>query len=141
MTYSRRDERIKMMQAFYQLFLFLENNTPYDATNILCSIYSVDDYSSIPLYSQLVYALALEHFDEIKALISKNLVNWTFSRLDNVAKGLLFVSITEGLYVKKAPRKVVINEAVTIAKNYLKEEDYKFINALLDKVILDYDCE
>jgi hypothetical protein len=139
MEYSRRDERIKTMQAFYQVFLYIENKEEYDATEILTMIYDVDTYKECPVFSQLVYALGLDHFDEIKKVISDHLVNWTFDRLDNVCKGILFVALTEGLYLKKAPRKVVINEAVTIAKNFLKENDHRFVNALLDKAIPAYE--
>ena len=123
------------MQSFYQVFLFIENKEDYDATKILCLSYDVDKYDECPVYSQLVYALGLSHFDEIKKELQKHLVNWTFDRLDNVAKGILFVAYTEGVYVKKAPRKVIINEAVALAKNFLKANDYKFINAVLDKAI------
>ena len=133
--YSRRDERIHLMQSFYQVFLFIENKEDYDATKILCLSYDVDEYDECPVYSQLVYALGLSHFDEIKKELQNHLVNWTFDRLDNVAKGILFVAYTEGVYVKKAPRKVIINEAVALAKNFLKANDYKFINAVLDKAI------
>ena len=133
--YSRRDERIHLMQSFYQVFLFIENKEDYDATKILCLSYDVDEYDECPVYSELVYALGLSHFDEIKKELQKHLVNWTFDRLDNVAKGILFVAYTEGVYVKKAPRKVIINEAVALAKNFLKANDYKFINAVLDKAI------
>ena len=64
--YSRRDERIHLMQSFYQVFLFIENKEDYDATEILCLSYDVDEYDECPVYSELVYALGLSHFDEIK---------------------------------------------------------------------------
>lgn len=139
--YSRRDERIKTMQAFYQVFVAIENNEEYDATSILPSIYGVDEYSECPAFSQLIYALGLDHFDEIKEMISKYLVNWVFDRLDNVAKAILFVGVSEGYYLKKTPRKVVISEAVVLSKNFLKVDDHKFINAVLDKCIPEYDCK
>lgn len=134
--YSRRDERIKTMQAFYQVFLYIESKQEdYDATSILPSIYGKDDYSSCPNLSQSIYAIGLDKYDEIKKLISDHLNNWTFDRIDNVAKAILFVGIVEGNYLHDAPRKVIINESVIIAKNFLKSDDHKFINALLDKVL------
>ncbi len=139
--YSRRDERTKTMQAFYQIFLSMEQKIDYDATGILCAIYGVDSYEECPLYSQAIYATGLDHFDEIKQIISEHLVGWAFERLDNVCKGILFVALTEGIYLKLAPRNVVINEAVTISKNFLKENDHRFVNALLDKAIQPYECK
>ena len=35
-------------------------------SEILCLSYDVDEYDECPVYSQLVYALGLSHFDEIK---------------------------------------------------------------------------
>ena len=32
------------MQSFYQVFLFIENKEDYDATEILCLSYDVDEY-------------------------------------------------------------------------------------------------
>ena len=110
------------MQAFYQLFLALEDKREYDATEMLCSIYGVDSYEECPAFSQAIYALGIDHFDEIKKVISEHLVGWTFERLDNVCKGILFV-------------------AVNIAKNFLKENDHKFVNELLDKAIKPYECK
>lgn len=141
MEYSRRDERIKVMQAFYQIFLFIQDQAEYDATGILPSIYDVDSYEDCPVFSQLVYAIGLKNFDDIKKVISDHLVNWTFDRLDNVCKAILFVGLSEGIYLQKTPRKVVINEAVTLAKNFLKEKDYRFVNALLDKSIPNYEYQ
>ncbi len=74
-------------------------------------------------------------------MISEHLVNWTFDRLDEVAKAILFVGISEGRYAKLAPRKVVISEAVNLAKNYLKAGDHRFINAVLEKCIPEYEFQ
>ena len=138
-TYSRKDERIKTMQSFYQVFLFLENKDDFDATEIINSIYGVDDIDEIPKFSKAIYAYGLEHIEELEALISKHLVKWTFNRLSTVTKAILVAGAAEGLYVQLAPRKVVINEWVDIAKNYLKVNDHKFVNAVLDKIIPSYE--
>lgn len=138
-SYTRKDERVKTMQAFYQVFLNLEEKTEFDATDVLTSIYNVKDINDVPKLSLAIYALGLEHIEELETEIGKHLVGWTFSRLDNVAKAILVAGCTEGLYVKLAPRKVVINEWVNIAKDFLKVNDHKFINAVLDKTIVEYE--
>lgn len=137
-TYSRTEERIKTMQAFYQVFLLLDGKEDFDATEIINSVYNVNSIDDVPKFSKAIYALGLEHLDELIKLIESHLVNWVFARLDNVAKAILICGVAEGLYVKLAPRKVVINEWVNIAKGYLKLNDHKFINAVLDKSIPEY---
>lgn len=141
MKYTRKDERTKTMQAFYQVFLYLENKEEFDATEVINSIYSVSDISSVPVFSKAIYAYGLEHIEELEQLIQKHLVKWTFSRLDNVAKSILICGASEGIYVQLAPRTVVINEWVNLAKNFLKLNDHKFINAVLDKIIPQYEIK
>lgn len=140
MEYTRNDERLKTMQSFYQVFLFLENKEEFDATEVINSIFGVETIEEVPAFSKAIYAYGLEHIEELIKLIEENLVNWTFSRIDDVAKAILVAGASEGMYVQLAPRKVVINEWVNISKNYLKLNDHKFINAVLDKIIPEYEC-
>ncbi len=134
--YTRHEERIRTMNAFYQVFLFIENKEEIDATQILLSQFGVNDINEVPLFSKALFSLGLEHFDEIKALISSHLQNWTFDRLDDVAKAILFLGISDGNYAKLSPRAVIINECIKLAKDYLKKDDHRFINAVLDKAIV-----
>ncbi len=140
-TYSRSVEREKTMQAFYQVFLFLEAKDDFDATEVINAIYNVSDINEVPKFSKAIYAFGLEHIEELEKEIEKHLVGWTFNRLDDVAKAILIAGCAEGLYVRLAPRKVVINEWVNLAKKYLKLNDHRFVNAVLDKVITDYDFQ
>ena len=137
--YTRTSEREKTMQALYQVFALLEGKSDFDATEIMNQQYGVADFSQVPPFSKAVYALALNNIDEIQALISKYLVGWTFKRLDNVAKGILVEAVAEGNYGHLTPRKVIISEAVNLAKNYLEPKQSKFINAVLDKALEQYD--
>ncbi len=138
-NYTRKDERVKTMQSFYQVFLNLESKSDIDATEVINATFGVKNINDVPKFSKAIYAYGLEHIEELESEISKHLVGWTFSRLDDVCKAILVAGCAEGLYVKLAPRKVVINEWVNIAKDYLKLNDHKFVNAVLDKVILPYD--
>lgn len=140
-TYSRSVEREKTMQAFYQVFLFLEAKDDFDATEVINAIYNVSDINEVPKFSKAIYAFGLEHIEELEKEIEKHLVGWTFNRLDDVAKAILIAGCAEGLYVRLAPRKVVINEWVNLAKKYLKLNDHRFVNAVLDKIITDYDFQ
>ena len=134
-AYSRFDERIKVIQSLYQVFAFDENKVEYDATNILCSIYEVDDINLVPDYSKYIYTLSLEHLNDIIDLINTSLNKWNFSRLDNVAKAILVLGTCEGNYTNISNKKIIIDSSVRIAKMFLKFGDYKYINAVLDKII------
>ena len=54
-------------------------------------------------------------------------------QLDAVGRAILLLALAELKYRGDVPTKVVINEAVELAKRYGAAESYKFVNALLDR--------
>ena len=60
---------------------------------------------------------------------------WTFKRLNRLNQAILLMSCAHFFEVKDADKAVVINVAVTLAKRYLDDNDYKFVNAILDNVL------
>ncbi|MFA6829456.1 MAG: transcription antitermination factor NusB [Bacilli bacterium] len=137
--YTRTAEREKTMQCLYQVFLNLENKVEFDATEVLLNQYGVQDIDDVPVFSKVVYSMALDNLDDIEALVSKYLRNWVFDRIDNVAKAILVEAISEGNYGHLSPRNVIISQSVTLAKNYLSDGQHKFINAISDKALEKYD--
>ena len=55
-------------------------------------------------------------------------------RISRVALAILRTSIYELLFQNGAEPKIVIDEAVNIAKDFDTDDSYKFINAVLDKI-------
>ncbi|MFC3911865.1 transcription antitermination factor NusB [Pseudaeromonas sharmana] len=55
--------------------------------------------------------------------------------LDMVDKAILRLSTFELLYRKDVPYRVVINEAIELAKAFAAEDSHKFVNGVLDKVV------
>lgn len=124
-----------VMQSVFQLLTFIDDNLDYDSSEILYNMYGVEKYEDCPTFSQLLYATVLENFNQIKQIISDNLINWEYSRVAISTRAILFIAIAEGKFLTITPRKVVINEAIELAKNYCDSKDYKFVNGLLDKVV------
>ena len=54
-------------------------------------------------------------------------------QLDAVARAILLLGLAELKFRDDVPSKVVINEAVELAKRYGPTDSYKFVNAVLDK--------
>lgn len=76
-----------------------------------------------------------ENNEEITNLISQNLKSgWTIDRISTVDLALLKLAIYEIKYVK-TPYKIIINEAVNMAKKYGEETSGSFINGVLAKVV------
>jgi transcription antitermination protein NusB len=66
-------------------------------------------------------------------LIVKHAENWRFERLAAIDRAVLRLAIHE-LRVADTPYKVVLNEAVDLAKRYSSEESGAFVNGVLDAV-------
>ena len=74
---------------------------------------------------------------DIEAKIEKRLVNWEVGRIAVIDKLLLRIGIGELLYAVDVPPKVTINETIEIAKEYSTAKSGKFINGILDAVLID----
>ena len=71
------------------------------------------------------------HRDEIDGEIVRFLKKWSLSQLNIVRIAIAEFNYT---YEDKADRKVIINEAVELAKIYGGENSYRFINGILSAV-------
>ncbi|KLO25033.1 MULTISPECIES: transcription antitermination factor NusB [unclassified Marinitoga] len=67
-------------------------------------------------------------------LIKKYLVNWEFDRVAYIEKAILRLAIFELNNRKDIPPKVILDEAVELAKKYSNEKSAKFINGILDRL-------
>ncbi|MBO4563529.1 MAG: transcription antitermination factor NusB [Clostridia bacterium] len=75
-----------------------------------------------------------EHRAEIDEVIGAAAKGWSVERMPKVDLSVLRVAVYELLYDRKAPKKVVINEAVRIATKYGGEDSPRFINGVLGTV-------
>jgi N utilization substance protein B len=78
----------------------------------------------------------IKHKGELDADISAVAANWDISRMAAVDRNILRLSITELSICPDTSHKVIINEAVELAKRYSSEEAGAFVNGLLDRVRL-----
>lgn len=75
--------------------------------------------------------------EEIDGMIEQHLKNWSMNQLNIVDKNILRLAIAEYFYdgTEKLDRKIIINEAVELAKVYGGEKSYRFVNGILDKIL------
>ena len=76
----------------------------------------------------------LLHLDEIDETLAKYAEHWNLHRMAVVDRNIMRFAVYELLFVEEVPPKVVINEAVNIAKKFSQEESGKFVNGILDKI-------
>ena len=86
-------------------------------------------------FASLIISGTISHIDEIDKLIENHLSSsWSIDRISRVALAILRTSVYEILFQAGAEPKIVIDEAVNIAKDFDTDDSYKFINAVLDKI-------
>jgi transcription antitermination factor NusB len=76
-----------------------------------------------------------EHVARCDELITSSTIKWEFSRLSPVDKSILRLAVFQLLYIQDVPPKVVINEAIELAKKFSTEKSGPFVNGVLDAVM------
>ncbi len=88
----------------------------------------------VPAYLVKLVEGVTSHQEELDALIRQHSEHWRLERMAAVDRNLLRLALYELLHQPAIPAKVVINEAVELAKRYGSEESGSFINGILDRI-------
>jgi N utilization substance protein B len=72
-----------------------------------------------------------EHFDALVSSL-RPCLDRAWSAVGPVERAILLIGAYELLYCPQLPRRVVLNEAVELAKMFGPEESFRYINAVLD---------
>ena len=102
----------------------------------------VDDFvkdanldAGLSRYGRQLALQAWANRSEADALIDKFARDWTAASLPAVDLAIFRLAIHEMLHCSDVPDKVVIDEAIKLAKIYSTERSSRFINGLLDSVM------
>jgi N utilization substance protein B len=76
------------------------------------------------------------HKPELRDIIQKNSIDWAIDKIYKIDFSILLSSIWE-IKFGQTPMKVVIDEAVELAKEFGETESPKFINGILAGVVKD----
>jgi transcription antitermination protein NusB len=82
-------------------------------------------------FGQLL-GVTIEDAPALDAIIARQAARG-IEQLDAVGRAILLLGLAELKHRDDVPTKVVINEAVELAKRYGPTDSFKFVNAVLDK--------
>jgi N utilization substance protein B len=85
-------------------------------------------------FAQALVGKAVERAGEIDDLIASASKNWRIDRMSRVDRNILRLGACELLAFRDVPVKVVINEAVELAKRFGTAESSAFVNGVLDRI-------
>ena len=86
------------------------------------------------LFARDLVAAASERGTELDDLITASSKNWRIDRMSRVDRNILRLGACELLVFREVPVKVVINEAVELAKRFGTAESSAFVNGVLDRI-------
>lgn len=128
MSLARNKSRVVAMTILYQIYLYKKNKILYNIDEIIEGVNTTSD----EFVKSLVYGV-IERDDYLNEIANKYLNNWTINRLGFTDQAIIKIGIYELLYTE-TPKKVCIDEAIEIAKEYSDDAVVKMVNGVLDKV-------
>ena len=126
---TRRMARHYAMQALYQWQMAGSSINAIEA-----EFHTDNDMSRVDVdyFHEIIHKVP-EHLSDIDDIYQPFLVERSLVELDAITQSLLRMATYEFKFRIDVPYKVIINEAVSLAKKFGAEDSHKFINGVLDK--------
>jgi transcription antitermination protein NusB len=131
----RRQARERAVQALYQLDSVGALEVAAAAEPLRTFWQSLDPQEpeiqamAAPLIDGVLARLA-----DLDRAVEEVSANWKLARMATVDRNVLRLGAYELLHRAEVPPKVVINEAIEIARTYGSQESGAFINGILDRI-------
>jgi transcription antitermination protein NusB len=131
MNTNRRKSRELALQSLYAC----EVSTTDEYTTIFASIAEETASAQIVTgYAAQLLEKVMQEKQDIDKLLAQHAANWDLKRMTVIDRNILRLAVGELLFFKDTPYKVVIDEAVELAKIYGTDESGKFVNGILDSI-------
>ena len=129
MSRARSLARHKAVQALYQWQVSRQ-----DANSIDAQFHEDQDLRKVDIayFQELLHQIP-QHLDELDAEIAP-LLDRGLSEVDPVESVILRIGAYELQFRPDIPYRVVINEAIEMAKTFGGEQGHKYVNSVLDKL-------
>lgn len=132
---ARRLGRERALQALYQL----EQDPKIEPQKALDAAWAAHDEEgprdpAAADFANDLVAGVRQHLESIDKMIEGHSHHWRLDRMQRIDRNVLRLGVYELSHMKDIPRKVTINEAVELAKNFGNESSSAFINGVLDRI-------
>jgi transcription antitermination protein NusB len=121
-------------REFAMQMLFQWEMSPQDPARLETKFWrEAKGAESTRAFANQLFEGAVKNSSALDELIRAHCENWRFERLAAIDRAILRLAIHE-LRAAETPPKVVLNEAVELAKKFSSEEAGKFVNGVLDSI-------
>ncbi len=126
----RRQARIAALQALYEL-----DCTKHKVEETSARLRAGETLTQAALsFSEELVKGVLQHKSELDALIKKFAPAFPIEQMSIIDRNILRLAIFEILFNDKTPFKVVINEAIELAKEFGSDASPRLINGVLGSI-------
>lgn len=124
--------RERALQALYQVDL--ADSDPLEALRAAWgSEAQKPDAKAVDFAESLVRGV-IERREKLDAAIERYSHRWRVERMSRIDRNILRLAAFELMFGPAMPPRVVLNEAIELAKRYGSEDSSAFINGILDRV-------
>jgi len=103
------------------------------------------DYGQVPEstrdFTRQLVEDTMERLEQIDGYIQNASLKWDISRMAAVDRNVLRLAVSELTGARPKPVRVVLNEAIELAKKFGGEESGTFVNGILDRIRIDLGME
>ena len=131
---SRNQEHELIMKIIYSYLISETYYEDKDPRNIIEEI-AETPYDEVPVFVKETVIKVFIHKNEIIEDIKPHLNKWKLDRMNKVVVAILLFIVAEARYIEGSFKPALIDVAINLSKKYCDDKDYKFVNAILDKMI------
>lgn len=136
MVSTRRKARIAALQALYELDCTKHKVEETSA----CSTAKQTLSQEAQVFSEQLVKGVVQRKAELDAVITKYAPAFPVEQMSIIDRNILRLAIFEMLFGQKTPVKVVINEAIELAKTFGSESSSRLVNGVLGVVAGEHDA-
>lgn len=127
----RRQSRELALQILFQTEF-----APEISLTDLSNVFNKSFDQQIMNYTHELVKTVQKYKENIDAKIQETSRHWKMERMASVDRNILRIAVAEVLFMDtKVEPKIVMNEAIEIAKVYGTQDSGSFVNGLLDQII------
>jgi len=124
MTNSPMRSRDRALQSLYEIELNNDSYTSLEGTS----------NKNVNKFCKNLISGVINNIGNLDLTID-SYIDRSIKSLDIIEKNVLRLALYELIYKKELDTPIIINEAIRLSKKYGSNDGYKYINAILDKIV------
>lgn len=131
-AHGRRAARTVALQALYEI-----DTTGHDPEEVMQRRIAEDGLApEAAEYARELVSGVLQHISAIDNSIQRAAPAWPFTQMAKIDRNIIRIALYEALFrPDKVPFKVVVNEAVELAKLFGSESSGRFVNGVVGSIV------